>query len=90
LPKDSDSVRLLIKKRSSGLLNDNIKMITKKLIHVNYLQLNSEEMYSKKFYRNPDPAQIVYYHPNTLGLYELKTNELAHKHLLYRKKSSRV
>lgn len=82
----SDKVKLLIRNRTKAILGEDSKKIRKKLKHVEYLKDNGVGDYAKKFYREPDESQVVYYEQNNEGYFELKVNELAYSHLIYKQK----
>lgn len=85
LSENSNKLKLLIKNRIAGILNDDLKSIRRKMIHVDFLKFNGQQEYSKKYYREPDPSQIVYYEPNHDGCFEIRVNELTYKYLAHRK-----
>lgn len=86
LANDSDTIKLLVRNRTSVILADDFRRVKKKLKHAEYLLENGKEKYAKEFYREPDESQIVYYELNDEGYFEIKVNELAYSHLLYKQK----
>lgn len=86
LLNDGDKVKLLIRNRTKAMLGDDSKKIKKKLKHVEYFKQHGLQDYAKEFYREPDESQIVYSELNQEGYFELKVNELAYCHLIYKQK----
>lgn len=86
LANDSDKIKLLVRNRTNAILASDINRVKKQLKHAVYLKENGVQDYAKKFYREPDESQIVYYEQNNEGYFELKVNELAYSHLIYKQK----
>lgn len=86
LVDDNDKVKLLIRNRTKAMLGEDSKKVKKKLRHVDYFKQHGLQDYAKKFYREPDESQVVYYEINQKEYFELKVNELAYKHLVYKQK----
>lgn len=81
---DGDTIKLLIRNRTKAILANDLKKINKQLKHVEFLNANGINEYAKKFYREPDDSQIVYFEQNKEGQFELKVNELAYQNLKYK------
>lgn len=81
---EGDTIKLLVRNRTKAILAEDIKKIKKQLKHVEFLKANGVNQYAQKFYREPDDLQIVYFEQNKEGKFELKVNELAYKHLMYK------
>jgi len=81
---EGDTIKLLIRNRTKAILAEDIKKVKKQLKHVEFLKANGVNQYAQKFYRVPDDSQIVYFEQNKEGQFELKVNELAYKHLMYK------
>lgn len=86
LTNDSDTIKLLVRNRTKAILAEDMKRVKKQLKHVEYLKENGVQDYAKKFYREPDESQVVYYEQNNEGSFELKVNELAYSHLMHKQK----
>ena len=86
LLNDRDTIKLLVRNRTKVILAQDLMRIKKQLKHVEYFKEHGVNEYAKKFYREPDESQIVYFEQNKEGQFELKVNELAYKHLMYKKK----
>lgn len=81
---NGDTIKLLIRNRTKAILAEDLKKVKKQLKHVEFLNANGVNQYAQKFYREPDDSQIVYFEQNKEGQFELKVNELAYKHLMYK------
>ena len=86
LENEGDKVKLLIRNRTKAMLGEDSKKVKKKLKHVEYFKENGLQDYAKKFYREPDESQVVYYELNQEGYFEIKVNELACSQLIYKQK----
>ncbi|WP_301107110.1 hypothetical protein [Sporosarcina sp.] len=84
LVNDEDKVKLLIRNRTKAMLGEDSKKVKKKLKHATYLKEQGLQDYAKKFYRESDESQVVYYELNKEGYFELKVNELAYSQLIYK------
>ncbi|MEF7495535.1 hypothetical protein V4V34_13310 [Lysinibacillus sphaericus] len=79
---NSDAIKLLIRNRTKSILAEDLKKVKKQSKHVEFLKANGVNQYARKFYREPDESQIVYFEQNKEGQFELRVNELANKHLM--------
>ncbi|KAA0965271.1 hypothetical protein FQ087_02890 [Sporosarcina sp. ANT_H38] len=81
---EEDYVHLVVKNRSNGRLGYDKGNLTTRMKHAKFLEEYTQEEYDQKFYREPDPYQLVYFEPLPNHGYKIVVNELLYDSYKYK------